>query len=78
VLDLRHPECFEHRRHVVAEPTTQALLEAVPAADRVVGGPAPGLDGVGFACFCSSALPNGIQSPCLASIAWRSSMQRRW
>jgi hypothetical protein len=24
----------------------RALFEAVPAADRVVGGPAPGLDGV--------------------------------
>ena len=33
-------------RHVVREAPAQALLEAVPAADRIVRGPAPGLHGV--------------------------------
>ena len=45
VLDLCEPELLEHRRDVVGEPPAQSLLEAVPAADRVVRGPAPGLHG---------------------------------
>ena len=31
----------------------------------------------GAASFCSSAAPSAIQSPCLRSIAWRSSIARR-
>ena len=36
VLDLGQPERLQQRRHVHAEAAAQALLEAVPAADRVV------------------------------------------
>ena len=78
VLHLGEPERLEHRRDVVGEPPAQSLLEAVPAADRVVGGPAPGLHGAFRRRLCSSALPSGTQSPAASSMACRSSMQRRW
>ena len=45
VLDLGQAERFEQRRHVHAEAAAVALAQPVPAADRVVGGAAPGLDG---------------------------------
>src|SRR5258708_11546959 len=45
VLDLGQAEHFQDRRHVVAEPAAEPFLQAVPAANRVVGRPAPGLDG---------------------------------
>ena len=38
------PERLEQRRQVHAEAAAVALAQAVPAADRVVRGPAPGLD----------------------------------
>ena len=44
VLDLGEPQRLQDRRHVVAEPAAQPLLQAVPAADRVAGRAAPGLD----------------------------------
>ena len=39
------PSTCEHGRHVDAEAAAQALLQPVPAADRVVGRPRPRLDG---------------------------------
>ena len=42
------PEHLEHRRHVVAEAATEALLQPVPAADGVVLGTTPRLDGAGL------------------------------
>src|SRR4029079_7470805 len=45
VLDLGQAELLEHRRDVVGEATAEALLQAVPAADRVVVRAAPRLDG---------------------------------
>src|SRR5215472_8924512 len=44
VLDLGQAQHLEDRRHVVAEPAAKPLLRAVPAAHRVAGRPAPGLD----------------------------------
>ena len=44
-VDLGQAERLQQRRHVHAEAAAQALLEAVPAADRVVGRAAPRLDG---------------------------------
>ena len=44
VGELGQAERLEQRRHVDAEPAAEALLEAVPAADRVVRRAAPGLD----------------------------------
>src|SRR4051812_42795802 len=44
VLDLRQPELLEHGRDVHPEPAAQALLQAVPAADRVRLAAAPRLD----------------------------------
>jgi hypothetical protein len=78
VLELREPEVLHHRRHIVSEPPPQALLEAVPAPDRVLRRASPRLDGALRRAFCSSALPSAIQSPCSASILCRSSRQRSW
>ena len=56
---------------MITDPVTlppTALLADRPHASTVSG----------FASFCSSATPSGIQSPPSLSMAWRSSMQRRW
>src|SRR3954452_23704448 len=45
VLDLGPTEVLQHRRDIVPEAAPQALLEAVPAADGIVGAAGPGLDG---------------------------------
>src|ERR1035441_6633667 len=34
VLDLGQAECLEDRRHVVAEPAAQALLQSLPAPHK--------------------------------------------
>src|SRR5512143_1771400 len=47
VLDLREAKHLHDRRHVVGEAAAQALLEAIPALDRIVGGAGPGLDSAG-------------------------------
>ena len=47
VLQLDQSERFQQRRQVHAEPSAQALLLAVPAADRVVLGTPPRLDRAG-------------------------------
>ena len=44
VRQLDQPERLEQRRQVHPEPAAVALAQAVPAADRVVLGPAPALD----------------------------------
>src|SRR5687767_1146110 len=45
VLDLGEAEGLEDRGDVHAEAAAEAFLEAVPAADRVLGGAAPRFDG---------------------------------
>ncbi len=65
VGELDQAERLEQRRHVDAEPAAEALLEAVPATQRVVGRATPRLDASPrVPVFCSSAPPSGIQSPC--------------
>src|SRR6267378_1311095 len=41
VLDLGKPQCLHQWRNVHAEPAAKALLETVPAADRVLRGATP-------------------------------------
>src|SRR5215472_7679874 len=42
--DLGQAERLQQRREVHAEPAAVPLAQAVPAADRVIRGPAPSLD----------------------------------
>src|SRR5437879_4103754 len=44
VLHLGQPKRFEQRRHVHAKAAAQPFLHPVPAADRILGRPAPRLD----------------------------------
>src|SRR5687768_13709788 len=69
VGELDFAESLQERRHVHPEATAIALAEAVPAADRVVLGAAPRLDGAVLGGLCSSAAPRSTQSPCSTSHA---------
>src|SRR5437899_4693756 len=44
VLDLGEPQRLHYRRHVHPEAAAQALLEPVPAADRILRRAGPGFD----------------------------------
>jgi hypothetical protein len=50
VLDLRQAKCFEYGRHVGREPSSQTFLEAIPAADGIIGCAPPCFDG-SFGCL---------------------------
>ncbi len=78
MFDLGEAEVLEDRWDVVAEAAAVALAESVPATDGVVGGAGPGLDGAGLGYLLFVRVAEGIQSPWGTSMAWRSSMQRRW
>jgi len=58
VLDLGQAECLEDRRHVVAEPAAQALLQSIPAATGLSGERPQASTVPSAAGFCSSALPS--------------------
>jgi len=57
VLDLGQAQRLEHRRDVVPEPAPQALLEAVPASDGIVGRSSPRLDGPCLGRFLLVGVP---------------------
>jgi hypothetical protein len=74
MLQLRDLQFFQHGRNVHPEPPTQALFKPYhpPTGffdERPQASTVPSAAG-----FCSSALPNSIQSPCFLSIECRSLM----
>jgi hypothetical protein len=78
VLDLGEAEGFKERRLYIPKRPRRPFFKPYQPftgffGDRARASTVPSATG-----FCSSALPRGIQSACFLSIAWRSSMARRW